>query len=158
MPSQERLKELFDYREGDLYPRKSTRGRGTTRPIGCWQSRDYRYACVNYKQYPVHRLIWVWHHGSIPPGLLIDHIDHDPRNNRIENLRLVTNSENGRNLAFNPRSASGVIGVTRHRNHPNKWRATISIGTFDTLEQAIEARRKVETFLGFHPNHGRLLQ
>ncbi len=41
-----------------------------------------------------HRVCWVTHHGPIPPGLELDHVDGDKTNNQITNLRLVTHAEN----------------------------------------------------------------
>lgn len=41
-----------------------------------------------------HRCVWVWFNGNIPDGFEINHIDADRKNNKIENLELVTHSEN----------------------------------------------------------------
>ena len=41
-----------------------------------------------------HQVIWYYHHGSIPEGLVINHRDFDRANNAIENLELVTQKEN----------------------------------------------------------------
>lgn len=61
--------------------------------------------------YLAHRLIWIWSNGPIPDGYLIDHIDGNGLNNRLDNLRLVTNAENQKNLKPQARSNSGVRGV-----------------------------------------------
>lgn len=41
-----------------------------------------------------HRVIWVWHNGAIPKGLVINHKDYNRANNAIENLELMTQKEN----------------------------------------------------------------
>lgn len=58
-------------------------------------------ASYNRKDYYFceHRVIWVWHNGAIPQGLEINHIDYNRGNNRIENLEIVTRSENLRHSA-----------------------------------------------------------
>lgn len=42
----------------------------------------------------IHRLVWETFRGPIPQGYEINHIDHDKKNNQLENLELVTRSEN----------------------------------------------------------------
>ena len=51
------------------------------------------------KKYSIHRVIWELHNGSIPVGYFIDHINRDKYDNRIENLRLATPSQNNANAA-----------------------------------------------------------
>jgi len=48
-----------------------------------------------------HRVVWTLRHGYWPLGD-IDHIDGDRRNNRLDNLRLVTHQQNGWNIAATP--------------------------------------------------------
>ena len=84
---------------------------GTTRPDG------YTSLCWKGKRYLLHRVAWKIHHGE-EPGPLIDHIDGNPRNNAIRNLRNATRSINGMN-----RKAKGVY------RHPTsgKWQAFIKV-------------------------------
>lgn len=56
----------------------------------------YRNAQV--KPHSLHRQVWIYHNGDIPSGMVIDHIDRNKSNNQIENLRLVTPSENNHNI------------------------------------------------------------
>lgn len=91
--------------------------------------------------YGAHRLAWLWVHGVWPTGV-IDHIDGDPSNNRIANLRDVTHQENIFNQRLRSNSASGLKGVSRDKDGI-RWRAYIVkdgrqnwLGSFDTAEEA----------------------
>ena len=68
------------------------------RKIGHISQYGYKDISVphNRKKYTfrAHRIIWVYHHGRIPEGKVINHIDGNRTNNRIENLEVVTYSEN----------------------------------------------------------------
>jgi hypothetical protein len=110
----------------------------------------------------VHRLIWRYHNGDIPAGMVIDHINGVHTDNRIENLRCVTRTENQRNMRRPKNNTSGRIGVYRVGK---RWMASITvanrsvhIGMFDLFEDAVTARAVKEKQLGFHPNHGRVLE
>ena len=73
-----------------------------------------------------HRLIWIYHYGQ-DPDLDIDHIDRNRANNRIENLRLVTRSQNNHNAK--PRVSKykyGCNGVCWHSGS-KVFEATIQI-------------------------------
>lgn len=59
--------------------------------------KGYVTVTLNGKQYYLHRLLWETFVGEIPDGYEIDHIDTNPRNNSLENLRLVTHKENCNN-------------------------------------------------------------
>ena len=54
----------------------------------------YRAVTTRGKTYLAHRVIWVMNFGAIPQGKCIDHIDHNGRNNKLDNLRLVTRGQN----------------------------------------------------------------
>lgn len=125
---------------------------------GCSKSKD-RYVLIflRKKTYRAHRVIWTLVHGKSPE--VIDHINGDIRDNRIENLREVSVSENARNQKRRSTNTTGVTGVKRRYN---SWRAEIFVdgkrhhlGKFDDIESAIAARKSAEIRFGFHPNHGR---
>lgn len=107
-----------------------------------------------------HRVAWAIYYGEWPSGEL-DHINGNPADNRIENLRMVTRTENARNASMHADNRSGFAGVSWNKR-TRKWTATLGInkrrkylGEYDTPEAAWEARKKAQVELGFHPNHGR---
>lgn len=129
------------------------------KPAGTIIDTGYIRIRIDDKGYRAHRLAWLYMHGELPEE--IDHIDGDKTNNAINNLRSVTHSENLRNTKKNTRNTTGVVGVT-HRKKRNKWLAYITVnrkrihgGIFDTMDEAVEARRKLEEKYDFHENHGR---
>lgn len=124
-----------------------------------WRMK-YFSLTIMYRQYMAHRVAWLLYYGSWPT-MLIGHEDGDGRNNRISNLRLVTNSQNAKNVKKVP-SKSGHTGVRWH-SIGKKWNARIkadgvehSLGLYDDIEDAIAARKAAEVKYGFHPNHGKV--
>ncbi|MBU9563063.1 HNH endonuclease [Burkholderia multivorans] len=96
----------------------------------------------------VHRLIFLLHHGFLPE--FVDHIDGNPRNNRIENLRAATRHENAWNVKTPRANTSGRKGVY-HLKPSGKWQVSIRvncklkyIGVFNTFEEACIARDQAE--------------
>ena len=86
------------------------------------------------RAYYAHRVVWALHHGD-PGDLVVDHLDGDPTNNRIENLQAVPQ-------LLNCQRARGR-GTSRRGD---RWRAyhavggkNVYLGTFDTEEQAHQA-------------------
>ncbi|WPJ68535.1 hypothetical protein OMDBNIEC_00049 [Salmonella phage STP-SP5] len=154
--------EVFDYRDGELYWRKPLSARiKIGSKAGCIDAAGYVKTRYNNQQLHAHRIIWEMFKGPIPEGLMIDHIDRNRSNNRIENLRLVSRSGNAKNQKLPSTNTSGVIGVS-FRKCDGKWIAHITnngkfinLGIFINKEDAIKARRDAEIKYAFHPNHGK---
>lgn len=66
---------------------------------------------VSGEIFVAHRIIWEMHHGQVPDGLEIDHIDCNPWNNRLSNLRLATRQQNQWNKPKPSCNKSGYKGV-----------------------------------------------
>ena len=114
---------------------------------------------IKNKLYQNHRLVWALVHGVWPADQL-DHINGDPEDNRIENLRVVSNTENQKNRWRSHNNTSGVNGVYWH-TRDCVWNAHIrvdgrqrSLGTFPSQAQAIVARKAAEQRLGYTARHG----
>lgn len=106
-----------------------------------------------------HRLAWFYVHGEWPN--VIDHIDGDGLNNRLENLRNVDHKDNSRNMARPVTNKSGVIGV-HHSRWYGTWVAQGKVmGKARQLYQgpskrhAVFMRKLYEVASGYHKNHGK---
>ena len=132
MPDQQRLQDLYTYKNGFLIHRKNGQVAGWKEKNGYWATN------TDGIRYRVHRLIYQFHHGWCPEFL--DHIDGDKQNNKIENLRPATSLQNTFNKGPNRLNKLGVKGVCFERG---KYKANIKIhgktkhlGYFDTVEKA----------------------
>lgn len=108
-------------RENLLYCKNGSmiRIRNRTRPdligkkIGTLRPDGYIKARLNGSYYYLHRLVWMYHYGEINQGYEIDHIDGNPSNNTIKNLRLARSFENTQNIrTAHIDSKTGILGVT----------------------------------------------
>lgn len=115
----------------------------------------YRYVTVAGATVTEHRLAWFYTHGLWPCDDL-DHINRVRHDNRLDNLREATRSENCQNQPIRKSNKSGVTGVYYHKVS-GKWVATINankkqlhLGVYDTLEEAVQVRRDAER--EYYPN------
>ena len=155
------LKHLFEYDKetGKLYWKmsKGTAKKGNV--VGCDNGRGYLRASINSKLYLVHRLVFLMHKGYLPA--VLDHIDGNSRNNRIENLRPASKSQNQHNRKTGKNNTSGFKGVSYNKKAA-KFRARIShlnksifLGLYKTPEEADAVVRKArEELHGGFANHG----
>lgn len=156
MINQEVALALFEYREesgtlhwkfgGTQFNSGDEVGTNASTPMSATQ---YRSVFLFGKQYKVHRIIWLMKTGVWPDGE-IDHIDGDGLNNRFENLRDVTHSQNLMNAAVRKDSTSGFKGVS-YDGARDRWYAYINVrgkrkmlGRHLTKQEAVAARAKAE--------------
>lgn len=108
------------------------------------------YRLINFSRGRIgaHRAIFLMHHGFLP--LEVDHINGNPLDNRIDNLRAATHAQNLKNMKTPASNTSGIKGVYWHKA-TKKWTACIReggkfkhLGTFLNKEDAAAARRAAE--------------
>lgn len=141
----ERARELFSYDPGTgiLTRRKSGGGYAAGTAAGHIKGNGYIRLSADRKTYAVHRVAWLIVTGEWPKGD-VDHIDMDRQNNRWENLRVCTRSEN----MHNTRAKSGIKGVCWEAG-VRRWRASAyihgsskNLGRYACLGKAIRAYRE----------------
>ncbi len=98
---------------------------------------------VDGKLIKAHRIIWTICNGPIPDGVEIDHIDGNPWNNKLSNLRLASRDNNCHNTRTRKDNRLGIkcVRQTRSGMFASYIKAngkTIAIGTFSTAEEAHE--------------------
>jgi hypothetical protein len=127
MLTQDRLKELLQYDKntGVFTWIKITSNRIKVGDIASSNSNGYIYIRIDGIRYGAHRLAWLYETGDMPADV-IDHIDGNPLNNAICNLREATQKQNLYNLKKSVKNTSGYKGVHFHKG-TNKWRAVVTV-------------------------------
>jgi hypothetical protein len=110
------------------------------------EENQKKYQCNAAGTQFVHKITWINHWGKIPEGYEIDHIDHDPFNNDIFNLRLVTQQQNTLNVL--PKGGVKYKGVTYEKSR-DKYQVRFHINggkrkskRFNTAKEAAEQYNK----------------
>ena len=148
LPSQDELKRLFSYQDGNLIwlsvPKQRQEKLGKV--VGCLGPNNRIETRINGVSYLLARLIYKWHTG-LEPTCIIDHLDRDPTNNRIENLSSDDSSGNNRNKGVQANNLVGHKNIGQLKN--GKFRVRIRLNPneqkeytkcFKTLEEAIQHR------------------
>lgn len=122
-------------------------------------ARGYRVGAIDNKLFLAHRVIFAICNGYYPIHN-IDHINGIKADNRMENMRDVTQLENMKNVSMKRNNTSGYCGVKWHAQR-QKWNACIkifgktkSLGLFDKIEDAAAARMRAQLANGFTERHG----
>lgn len=149
--------QCFDHRDGNLFWKNRPREHFRTErgyKVFCSQFAGKEVGCLsvykeekrvvinlNGKRIYRYQIIWTLHYGEWP-RIGIDHINRDSTDDRIENLRLATKSQNMANTEIKSTNTSGLKGVSWYKA-TSKWRARITVkgkkvylGYFGTPEEA----------------------
>lgn len=154
----EELRATFEYHEDGYLIRKKN-----GKPTGQHANTTQGYARVKVggRMLRAHRVIYAIIHGEMPAGQ-IDHINGNRVDNRIENLRDVSHSENQHNHKTPENNTSGFTGVGWHAPL-QKWvsrikvnNRTLHLGYFENLEDAVKARKMAK--IKYHPTSPEALQ
>ena len=135
--TKDELIQILDYNaETGIFIRRSN-----GKIVGSINAAGYLTCCIKKKHFYLHRLAWIYVHGNVPP--FIDHINGIKGDNRIQNLRPVTKSQNGMNRS-GTYAKSGYRWVY-YQSNTSKWRVKVShlnVGYFDSKQEAALAAKE----------------
>lgn len=122
-------------------------------------NEGYLIISIQGKRHKAHRLVFLYvENNNLSNDVEVDHIDGNRSNNKYSNLRVVVKAENMKNKGLYSNSSTGVIGVSnfngRFRARINLNGKRISLGLFDTIEEASKVRKEYEIEYGYSDNHG----
>ena len=157
MITQSELKDLFYYNQltGEFTRIKNVSNVKCGLVVLKPSKQGYLRLRINNKYYYLHRLAWLYVYGEFPNNL-IDHKNGNKLDNRIDNLRLASYSENYQNISLKSKASSGLRGAY-YNQKSNKWQAkltinykTKSLGYFETALLAhhayLNGKKKYHTF------------
>jgi len=170
LPSQSLLREYLVYdQSGKLKYLKKTFDKANTIKVGSFMSESLdkdNYISVRFFgiDYLYHRLIYKYHFD-----VDVDFIDHENRtvsDNRIENLKNVSNQQNCKNKSMNSKNTSGYANITIAKDNRKK-KYTVGMRDqngwlyrkcFVTLDEAVQHRNEKYIEFGYHSNHGLVVE
>lgn len=142
------IKEHYSYdpETGQIFSKRAGRVIGTKAKN---RNTFYWRAKIRGRYHSLHRVAWAINYGVWPSGQ-IDHRNGDGLDNRLENLRDATHTQNQRNQRIHKKNTTGVRGVSPYRR-TGQFQALIlfngkrlHLGCFDTVEAAASARAAAE--------------
>nr|UVX81305.1 MAG: zinc-binding loop region of homing endonuclease [Bacteriophage sp.] len=160
MITKEYLREVLDYNPetGIFTTRVDTKHHRAGDEVGFITGKGYvRISVPGMKdlQYQAHRLAFMYMLGAWPE--CVDHVNGARDDNRWVNLRDANVEVNSRNMKKRKDNSSGTTGVYFRKDN-SKWRvivSNISIGQYDTYEEACSVRAEVAARLGYTERHGK---
>lgn len=138
------LRWLIDRKLGKKDPHKEA---------GSIDAKGYRILKIDGVSYKAHRLAWLHYYG-VWPHLHIDHIDQNPLNNAIKNLRCVSRETNMQNISrARSDSKTGFAGIKKNGSGYTAYirvnGVRKSLGTYKTPEEAHQIYKQAK--LTYHP-------
>lgn len=141
--TQELVKKYFEYKEGELFwkirPANKIQIGDKAGSLNKSSKRQFFRVTIDRKSHPISRVVFLWHHGYLP--VQIDHKDRNSLNDKIENLRAATPSQNGANKKKAENKSSKYTGV--NISDGKFWKASITynnhkeyLGQFETQIEA----------------------
>ena len=159
--TQEEAHCLFEYKDGILFWKerpKFSRKPKNDMEAGTVSGHGYKKIRFKNKTYYTHQMIFLMQHGYIPK--VVDHIDGNTANNKIENLRESSKSFNACNSKISSRNTSGHKGVIWLKRE-KKWVARVQInkkvihlGTF--VDKELACLVADEGRILYHGEHARI--
>lgn len=134
----------------------NTRYAGTA-ALNATDKNGYKFGSIFTYPCKAHRASWCVHYGAWPDGD-IDHINGNPSDNRISNLRVVSHAENMRNMKMPITNTSGEVGICKDplsNSYVVRIGNRLHVGRWQTMAEAKAARHAALKVLNYHPNHGR---
>lgn len=146
---------ITNHKTGKVYDKANAHGYTLIAVFECGRTSNGKPVKIRS-----HRLAWALHYGQWPcASLQMDHIDGNRTNNKVSNLRLVTNDENSKNRGLSKANTSGIQGIFWHKG-ASKWQVQIQVdgiskyfGLFEDKEEAARVAREVYQKLGFTDRH-----
>ncbi|AMW98434.1 HNH endonuclease [Rummeliibacillus stabekisii] len=110
----------------------------------CLSKTGYAVANIKGTTTKMHRLI-----TNCQPGMVVDHINGNPLDNRLGNLRICSAKNNSRNKGVGSNNSTGVLGVSKLKS--GLWRVRImvnkkeiNLGRYESFDEAVKVRREAE--------------
>lgn len=89
---------------------------------GHFHSTGYYIVGIGYARHRAHRIVFNLHNPDVDiSGVFVDHRDCDSSNNKVGNLRAVTQKINMRNTKKSKRNSSGLCGVNQSQKNGGLW-------------------------------------
>lgn len=159
MQSELKKRCFYDPIKGRFFYHTGGRGRRDNLEMGGLDAHGYGQVNIRGTVYKEHHLVWLYMTGEWPKHQ-IDHINHQRRDNRLENLRCVDNMENHLNRPMQKNNTSGFVGVAlckrtgRYEAYITSSGLRIRLGRFSLIQDAINRRMEANKEFGYHENHG----
>lgn len=151
VPSQEELLKIFYYEDGLRWKDDNCCGGRDGKKgdvvMGCVNNKGYQRICIDNKLYYLSRIVYQTVYGNLTTDLVIDHINRNRVDNRIENLRAITQEHNSRNSNKHFDNTTGYCGVyLQNATYPGKEGSTLKFRRYVAQWKDLKNVRRSKCF------------